>query len=70
MKTHRRFFREDFSRALAIADCAASLKQNSEVLARDLQLSAIAMAVGAMDACFSDLYVDCLAKVLQHFLSG
>jgi hypothetical protein len=70
--TFRRHFDEDISRAeslLALANGAAPVMKKA-MRTDDVRLSAVAMAVGAMDAYFCDAYVDCLAKRLQSFKSG
>jgi hypothetical protein len=42
----------------------------TERLTNDIRLSAVAMAVGAMDAYFCDAYVDCLTSVLRAYANG
>src|ERR1700733_10013916 len=41
-----------------------------ERLCRDLRLSSIALAVGALDAYLCDAYVDCLTAVLRAYTQG
>lgn len=62
--SYGKHFVDDVGRARAILDLA---KRNDvkEDVKRDLRLSAIALAVGAMDAYFCDAYSDCLASVFQ-----
>ncbi len=70
--TFRRHFDEDISRAeslLVLANGAAPVTRKGR-RADEIRLSAVAMAVGAMDAYFCDAYVDCLARRLQSFKSG
>lgn len=67
--THRNYFDEDIARAKAILQTSEDLKQNGMATRqyRDVRLSAIALAVGAMDAYFCDAYVDCLTSVLRAY---
>ena len=69
MVTYRRHFNDDMDRVIAILDHANTLSGVAS-LVRDLRLSAIAMAVGAMDAYFCDAYADCLTAVLQTYVRG
>jgi hypothetical protein len=67
--THRRHFDEDIARAEAILATARSRKGDAR-LPSDLRLSAVSMAVGAMDAYLCDAYVDCLTAVLRAYVTG
>lgn len=67
--TFRKHFEDDIARAESLLALAAdsSPAMRTEELQRDVRLSAVAMAVGAMDAYFCDAYVDCLAARLTSY---
>ncbi len=71
-KTPRKHFAEDIARAIALLDHADELSNSAgdSPLVIDLRHSAVAMAVGAMDAYFCDAYVDCLTTALRAYVSG
>jgi hypothetical protein len=70
--THRAHFNEDIARAEAVLEKAHQMEQAGEParLCFDLRSSAVALAVGALDAYFCDAYVDCLSAVLQAYVGG
>jgi len=72
MTTARRHFDEDITRAEAVLAHARSQEQASSParLIGDIRLSAVAMAVGALDAYFCDAYVDCLTSVLHAYVTS
>lgn len=67
--TTRTHFDEDITRAEELATLANDLERGCrpEPLWRDVSLSSVAMAVGAMDAYFCDKYVDCLTCALRKY---
>lgn len=71
-KTPRKHLEEDLRRVEALRAQARTLERSgaSADLVRDVRLSAVALAVGAMDAYLCDLYADCLASVLQAYRAG
>jgi hypothetical protein len=72
VRTPRKHFNEDIVRAENMVQLAASMEDDcSELrLVQDVRLSAVSLAVGAMDAYFCDAYVDCLTAVLRAYISG
>ncbi len=71
-QTPRKHFDEDIYRAEQMLQLAQhmSAKGADTELTRDLYMSALTLGVGAMDAYFSDSYVDCLTKVLRAYIHG
>lgn len=71
-QTPRKHFDEDIDRAENLLSLAKELEDNSrdERLYKDVRSSAVALAVGAMDAYFCDAYVDCLTSVLKAYYKG
>lgn len=69
-QTPRKHFDEDIYRAeqLMLLAKNMSTKGVDEELTRDVYMSALMLGVGAMDAYFSDSYVDCLTKVLRAYI--
>ena len=65
----RTYFDDDIGRARELLQLSQTLKQqgSSQRLCRDVRFSAVAMAVGAMDAYFCDKYVDCLTCALRAY---
>lgn len=70
--TARRHFRGDIARAKAMLDHARDLETAiaDKRLVQDVRISAMALAVGALDAYLCDAYVDCLSSALQAYASG
>lgn len=71
-ETAFRHFEEDMERAETILRHAHALERarRKQALHRDLRFSALAMAVGAMDAYFCDAYVDCFTSALKAYSAG
>jgi hypothetical protein len=67
--TFRTHFDEDIGRSDAIFQKAVQMTAAGEPrrLCVDLWSSAVALAVGALDAYFCDAYVDCLSAVLRAY---
>lgn len=67
--TFRTHFNEDIGRAEVIFQKSEQMLAAGEPprLCIDLRLSAMALAVGALDAYFCDAYVDCLTAVLRAY---
>jgi hypothetical protein len=72
LRTPRKHFNEDIDRAHDMIRLSKSMDNEAagERLVHDVRLSAVALAVGAMDAYFSDAYVDCLTSVLRAYIHG
>jgi len=72
MRTQKRYFDEDIRRAEAVLNLAAKEKDKKAdpQIVSDLRLSAIGMAIGALDAYLCDAYVDCLTSVLRSYVNG
>jgi hypothetical protein len=66
-ETARRHFDEDIARAERILESADTFAGR---LQSDMRISAIALAVGAMDAYLCDAYVDCLSNALRAYFIG
>lgn len=68
----RKHFDEDIVRAKGVLSLAKDLEDSGSDgrLHQDTRWSAVAMAVGAMDAYFCDAYVDCLTSVLRAYTTG
>lgn len=67
-KTALKHFKEDISRARSIFDHAKTIRVHNKstvILRDDLYRAAWMMAVGAMDAYFSDAYSHCVACTLR-----
>lgn len=64
--TARAHFDDDIARAAAILAHARSIEPTNVPLATDLARSAIAFAVGALDAYLCDAFTDTLARCLRH----
>lgn len=69
-RTPRRHFDEDIGRAHQMLELSQNMEKDEagERLFQDVRMSAIALAVGAMDAYFCDAYVDCLTSVLRAYI--
>ncbi len=72
LRTPRKHFDEDINRAHDMIRMSKDKDSDGagERLVHDVRLSAVALAVGAMDAYFSDAYVDCLTSVLRAYIHG
>lgn len=70
--TFRVHFNEDITRAEAIFNRSEAMILAGEPvrLCTDLRLSAVAMAVGSLDAYLCDAYVDCLTAVLRAYAAN
>lgn len=70
--TQRVHFNADIARAEALLEKAEQMEVAGEParLCLDLRSSAVALAVGALDAYFCDAYVDCLSAVLQAYVGN
>lgn len=71
-QTPWKHFEEDIQRAEQILLLAKEMAATGadERLRQDVYMSALALGVGAMDAYFSDSFVDCLTKVLRAYIHG
>lgn len=71
-RTPRKHFDEDIYRAEQMLRLAGDMttRGEDERLTQDVYMSALTLGVGAMDAYFSDSYVDCLTKVLRAYVHG
>lgn len=63
--TARQHFNEDIARSEALYSQGVAVAAANPDLAADLFRSAVAAAVGAMDAYLCDAYVDCLTRALR-----
>lgn len=70
--TFRTHFNEDIARAESLLARSQVMENASEPerLFKDVRLSSVALAVGALDAYLSDAYVDCLTAVLRAYTQG
>ena len=70
--TFRTHFNDDITRAENILARSRAMQNAGEPerLCRDVRLSSIALAVGALDAYLCDAYVDCLTAVLRAYTQG
>jgi hypothetical protein len=70
--TFRMHFNDDIARAENILSRSQAMHGAGEPerLCQDLQLSSVALAVGALDAYLCDAYVDCLTAVLRAYVQG
>lgn len=66
--TARIHFDDDIARADLLRIEASRVQTDG--LARDIRISGVALAVGALDAYLCDAYVDCLATVLRAYFLG
>jgi hypothetical protein len=70
VRTFRKQFGEDISRAFHVQVHVASLAGPEAFLAQDLLRSAVVIAVGAMDAYLCDFYIDLLSSSTQALSDG
>jgi hypothetical protein len=70
--TFRTHFDNDITRAENILARSLAMQGGGEPerLYKDIRLSSIALAVGALDAYLCDAYVDCLTAVLRAYSQG